>query len=93
MINYRINEENWKTVLSLDEQIEILTKKRNEIIDSWKEQLTTENLTEKTLKNGVATIGWKVKIQNRFSQKKFGEDHPDLLKEYKLPTEVKTFEY
>ena len=41
---------------------------------------------------GVYSYGWKITTSNRFNQKLFGEEHPDLLEKYKLPTETRKFQ-
>ena len=42
---------------------------------------------------GIYTFGWKTVTSRRFNQKAFGEAHPDLLEQFKLPTKSKRFEF
>ena len=90
---WRINEENWRTVKGLDEQIDALTKQREEILADWKAQLEAEGVTEKPLKSGVATVGWKFVVKRCFNQKKFGAEYPQLLEAFKEPKQTKSFGY
>ena len=39
------------------------------------------------------TFGWREITSKRFNQKKFGEEHPELLEKYKLPITSKRFEF
>lgn len=42
---------------------------------------------------GSYTFGWKTTVSNRFNQKAFGEQYPDLLQQFKTPTESRKFEF
>ena len=46
-------------------------------------QLKTEGKLEKTVGNGKGKVTYTNSPQNRFNQKRFGKDHPELLAEYK----------
>lgn len=91
--NYRITKENWEKVTKLDMEIARLEKERELYISAWKAQLEEEGKTEKTIGNGLATVGWNISYQNRFNQSKFGKEHADLLEQYKERKEIKSFKY
>ena len=90
---FRINKENWEKVVKLDEEIKRLEKELALYVDAWKAQLEEEGKTEKTIGNGLATIGWTITYQNRFNQSKFSKEHADLLEAYKERKEIKSFKY
>ena len=52
-----------------------------------------ERLGVESMDYGVYSFGWKTIVSKRFNQKAFGEAHPDLLEEFKLPNESKKFEF
>lgn len=43
------------------------------------------------LEDGTLVVDWKFGKSNRFSQKKFAADHPEMLDLYKESTETRTF--
>ena len=91
--NYRITKEAWEEVISLDSEIERLEAKKKLYLNGWKKQLEEEGIMQKTLKNGMVTIGWKVTTQHRLNQKKLEADYKDLVESYKEDKECKSFIY
>lgn len=62
-----------------------------------KRQMILENILRRSgvdsMDYGVYSFGWKTTICRRFNQKKFGEDHPDLLEKYKEQSSNSRFEF
>lgn len=46
-----------------------------------------------TMDYGIYSFGWKISKKKSFDQKLFGIDYPDLLEQYKVEKENKTFEF
>ena len=80
---YRINYDNVEKYMMLENQIKDLTKVLEEMKADFITQMKTEGITEKKVANGKGKVTYTNTPQNRFNQKKFGADHPDLLEEYK----------
>ena len=62
-----------------------------------KVQLQLENVLSKmgveSIDYGVYSFGWKTIESKRFNQKAFGEAHPELLEQFKLPSTTRRFEF
>ena len=80
---YRINYENTEEFIRLKNEIEIKTRKLEEMKADFIEQMKSEGLAEKIVGNGKGKVTYTNNPQNRFNQKRFGNDHPELLSEYK----------
>lgn len=72
----------------LDERIKELDGMEEDALGVIQDQL---GRSEEGTYKGRPVVSWKITKQNRFQQKKFGEDHPDLLEEYKEEKEQRTF--
>ena len=80
---YRINYENTEEYIRLKNEIDMKTKKLEEMKADFIEQMKSEGLDEKIVGNGKGKVTYTNNPQTRFNQKRFGNDHPDLLSEYK----------
>lgn len=62
-----------------------------------KEELKLIALLDKTgvdeMQHGIYSWGWKISTRKAFDQKLFGSEHPDLLEQYKIEKENKTFDF
>lgn len=62
-----------------------------------KRQIVLENLLHQSgvdsMDYGVYSFGWKITTSKKFNQKKFGEDHPDMLEQYKTESSNSKFEF
>lgn len=62
-----------------------------------KRQMIFENILRQSgvdsMDYGVYSFGWKTTTCKRFNQKKFGEDHPDMLEQYKTESSNSKFEF
>lgn len=52
-----------------------------------------EQLDVNEMQHGIYSFGWKVNKRKAFDQKLFSKDYPDLLEQYKVEKESKTFEF
>lgn len=86
-MKYRINLDNVEQYMKIDNQIKDLTKLLEAMKADFIEQMKAEGLTEKKVGNGKGKVTYTNSPQNRFNQKKFGSDHPDLLEAYREPTD------
>ena len=81
--------------IDLEARLKFELKNTKDAIE--KEQLKLEAVLSQHKVNsmdyGIYSFGWVEKTANRFNQKKFGEDHPDLLEKYKTPSTSKSFEF
>lgn len=60
-------------------------------------QIVLENLLHQSgvdsMEYGIYSFGWKTTTSRRFNQKKFEEDHPDMLEQYKTESSNSRFEF
>lgn len=80
---YRINYENTEEYIRLKNEIDAKMKILEAMKNDFIAQMKKEGKTEKTVGNGKGKVTYTNNPQNRFDQKSFGADHPDLLAQYK----------
>lgn len=85
-----VNEKK-KEKAFVDFQQKQLEKEINEAELQLQGYLTDNNI-DGYKQSGIYSFGWKVTTSNRFNQKAFGEDYPELLAKYKLQSESRKFE-